>query len=44
MGLVTDFAISERKDSPVRLGGHSLKSAAAVASRPVAREIIKELI
>jgi hypothetical protein len=21
MGLVTDFAISERKDSPVRLGG-----------------------
>jgi hypothetical protein len=44
MGLVTDFAISERKDSPVFEAAIHSKSLAAVASRPVAREIIKELI
>jgi hypothetical protein len=46
MGLVTDFAISQRKDSPVsRLQtAHQRKKGLQPLTVRVAREIIKELI
>jgi hypothetical protein len=44
MGLVTDFAISERKDSPVGLFEAAIKKCWSRCWHPVAREISKELI